>query len=91
MLVAAGKQHRGPLMATGGPHPSSSRLFYVRDITSARRFLVDTGAEVSVIPATKGDRRSPVTCQLTAVNSSQIPVFAQRSLTLSLGLRRTFR
>ncbi|XP_064462727.1 uncharacterized protein LOC135373459 [Ornithodoros turicata] len=78
-------------MTTNGPSHSSSRLFYVRDRNSTRRFLVDTGAEVSVIPATSTGRRQSPLYHLTAVNGSKIPVFAQRSLTLNLGLRREFR
>ncbi|XP_064462765.1 uncharacterized protein LOC135373598 [Ornithodoros turicata] len=80
-----------PLVATNGPGSSPSRLFYVREQASARRYLIDTGAEVSVIPASRTDRRQQSLYSLTAVNGSRIPVYAQRSLTLNLGLRRTFR
>ncbi|XP_064470512.1 uncharacterized protein LOC135385212 [Ornithodoros turicata] len=78
-------------MATNGPSSQSSRLFCIRDKTSARRFLVDTGAEVSVLPASGNERRQPPLFHLTAVNGSKIPVYGQRSLTLNLCLRRVFR
>lgn len=69
-----------------------SRLFYISDRITGRRFLVDTGAEVSVVPASRLDRqRAERTASLQAVNSSAIATFGQRSLTIDLGLRRTFR
>ncbi|XP_064459044.1 uncharacterized protein LOC135369380 [Ornithodoros turicata] len=56
------------------------------------RFLVDTGAEVGVIPADKFSRRPREQCfSLRAANASTIPVYGQRSLTLNIGLRRDFR
>lgn len=62
------------------------------DRTTKHQYLVDTGAEVSVIPPTKQDRRCPAeTPPLRAVNGSAIKTYGQRSLTLDLGLRRTFR
>lgn len=68
------------------------RLFVVMDRISGLRFLVDTGAEVSVLPASKEDRtskqRGPT---LRAANSTSIITYGLRSLTLDLGLRRTFR
>lgn len=69
-----------------------SRLFYVADSVNGLRFLVDTGAEVSIIPPTPSDRKatSP-SYHLKAVNSSTIACYGQRSLTLNLGLRRQFR
>mgnify|MGYP006372353507 CR=1 FL=1 len=37
-------------------HSSFSRLFFVTDCTTGVRFLIDTGAEVSVIPPIPNDR-----------------------------------
>lgn len=83
-----GKLAGQPLMATGGEGLPESRLFYVVDRVSGRRFLVDTGADVSVLPA---NRSHPQPCStLRAANSTSIPVFGQQSLTLNLGLRRDF-
>ena len=53
---------------------------------------MDTGAEVSVIPrshTTRPGRRDNLNLQ--AVNGSSIATFGTQSLTLNLGLRRTFR
>ncbi|BHF65316.1 hypothetical protein SprV_0200832600 [Sparganum proliferum] len=74
--------------------PDSSnpgRTFYVRDTRSGRRFLVDTGAQLSVIPLTPCDRRCPNPgLFLQAVNTSPITTFGTCSLSLDIGLRRLF-
>ncbi|BHF72212.1 hypothetical protein SprV_0401527600 [Sparganum proliferum] len=54
-------------------------------------FLVDTGAQISVIPPTPADRRSPKHgLHLQVANRSPIPTFGSLSLTLNIGLRRSF-
>ena len=69
-----------------------SPLLYVADKLSGAQFLIDTGAEVSVIPC----KLAP-NCQyrqareLQAANGSSIATYGEVSLTLDLGLRRTFR
>ncbi|BHF83814.1 hypothetical protein SprV_0902696100 [Sparganum proliferum] len=71
--------------------PSSGRTFYVCDKVIRRRFLVDTGAQISVVPPTLVDRRCPSPgLHLQAANCSPISTFGSRSLTLNIGLRRSF-
>lgn len=72
----------GPLVA--------SRLFYVTDRRSGGRFLVDTGAAVSVLPVKPSERRrlSPLT--LKAANDTRIRTFGRRVLGIDLSLRRLF-
>ncbi|BHF60044.1 hypothetical protein SprV_0100300500 [Sparganum proliferum] len=71
--------------------PSSGRTFYVCDNVTRRRFLVDTGAQISVVPPTPVDRRFPSPgLHLQAANCSPISTFGSRSLTLNIGLRRSF-
>ena len=52
-----GKRLGQSLAATRAPGHQPSRLFHVTDRNSGLRFLVDTGAEASVIPATRTDRK----------------------------------
>eukprot|EP00794_Sanderia_malayensis_P005011 gene5011-biopygen4077 len=81
-------------MATSHPGPTStSRLFFVTDKYSGTRFLVDTGADVSVIPcqAIEKGHHNPSAFQLQAVNKSSISTYGERSIALDLGLRRTYR
>ena len=83
------------MMATASPGTSSSpsRLLFVTDPTSRYRFLVDTGASVSVIPASRWDRRQTAgnSSSLKAANGTPIATFGETPLVLSLGLRRQFR
>ena len=64
---------------------------YYTDRMTGRRFLIDTGAEVSVIPPTVAARKHKQEIGLRAVNGSPIPIYGTRSITLDLGLRRVFR
>ena len=79
-------------MATDVAGPLPSCLFFITDRTTGNKFLVDTGAEVSVIPPSRAERqyrRDSLTLQ--AANNTSIATYGKRSLTLNLGLRRTFR
>ena len=98
-----GKPDGRPLAATSGQRQEECRLFHIVDPTTGQKFLIDTGAQVSVLPATKAERASTVlwrrlkavtsklSSHLKAVNGTHIPVYRQRSVTLNLGLRRIFR
>ena len=89
---AFGKRPGQSLAATSATGPTrSSRLFFIKDHTSGEKFLVDTGAEVSVLPPSgPPSSRQPTGYSLQAANHSSIATYGTRSLTLDLGLRRTF-
>jgi len=66
-----------------------SHLLFLTDSNSGHRFLIDTGAEVSIIPPSPAERKNKQECSgLRAINGSPIATFGTRSLTLDLGLRR---
>ena len=91
-LFQGGKRSGRSLAVTSVSGPQCSRLFYITDKTTGTRFLVDTGAEVSVIPKAPSDRQQQANLfALQAVNNTPIATYGTRSLTLDLGLRRTFR
>ena len=69
---------------------NQGRLFYVTDTTTKQQFLIDTGAEVSVLPPRSTDRTHRQGYDLQAANSSTIATYGTRSLTLNLGFRRSF-
>ncbi|XP_037520478.1 uncharacterized protein LOC119397110 [Rhipicephalus sanguineus] len=72
-------------------HPS---VFFLTDREKGTRFLVDTGAEVSVVPASPAspaDRKGPCSSPLQAVNNTTIPTYRHRSLSLDLCFKRKFR
>ena len=82
-LCLVGKQAgRSPIeaLATG---PNKSLFFFVLDKTSGRQFLVDTGAEVSVLPATGQDTRMEQSGPLLmAANGSSIKTYGVRTIPL---------
>ena len=90
-MLAFGKRLGQPPIAASVAG-QASRLLFVRDRNSDQRFMVDTGAEASVVPPTRHERKCVNSAfTLQAVNSSPIKTFGTRSCTLDLGLRRTFR
>ncbi|BHF84038.1 hypothetical protein SprV_0902718800 [Sparganum proliferum] len=59
--------------------------------SSGLRFLVDTGAEISVIPPPRRHHFKPSKFSSQAANSTTINTYGHRSLTLHIGLRRRFQ
>ena len=82
-------------MVTSATGLQSSRLFFIKERVTGIHFLVDTGAELSVIPRslTAGTPQSSPQPGLTlqAINHSPIMTFGNCSITLNIGLRRSFR
>ena len=67
-------------------------LLYVTDWESRLHFLVASGSEVSIITPSKAKRRNRQdTFGPLVANNSPIVTYETRSLTLNLGLRRTFQ
>jgi len=52
-----------------------SHLLYVRDCNTGHKLLIDTGAQISVIPASAQERRGQKTEPLIAANGSKIDTF----------------
>ena len=87
-LQLVGKSPGQVLMAASTSSLHHSRLFFVTDHSSGLRFLVDTGAEVSVLPVSRvSHSTSPAGPTLQAVNHSTIATFGSTSQTINLGLR----
>jgi hypothetical protein len=68
----------------------SYRLF-VTDKTTRLSFLIDTGANISVIPKSKGITAKPLPFTLYAANSTIIPTYGEKTLTLDFNLRRPYK
>ena len=83
-----GKRRTGSTLASTsrvGPRKSS---LIVTDTRTGRRFLVDTGAQVSVIPATWRDKRTgPSEQTLKAANGSTISAYNVRESVIHLNGR----
>ena len=82
MYMGLGKCHsRLPVNQGAG---TVNSLFFVS--SNNRQFLVDTGAEVSVLPASKDDRLcNPQSRPLTAANGSVIQTYGTRTVRFQLG------
>ena len=80
-----------PAVASAATAADSSRRIFIADKKSKISFLIDTGAEVSVLPASKGDRLHESATTLTAANRSTIKTFGTRVLDVDLGLHREFK
>nr|VZI14922.1 unnamed protein product [Spirometra erinaceieuropaei] len=91
--TASGRRSHPTVEATAAGSAANlhTRRLFLWDRIAGAKFLVDSGAEVSVVPPTPAERKHRSSFCLTAANNSSIPTFGQRSITLDLGLRRIFR
>ena len=84
-LPREGKRAGRPSVASTAAGTSDSPLF-VWDKISGRRFLIDTGAQISVLPATRFDTRSNAGGPaLAAANGSSIRTFGTRTVPIHIG------
>lgn len=61
------------------------------DNSSGHRFLIDTGSDVSIIPATRKERiGGTMPFMLHAANGTEIKVYSTKFISTNLRLRRTF-
>ena len=61
-LSEVGKRSGQALAVTNAPGLTTSRLLFLTDANSRRRFLIDTGAEVSVVPPSSIDQKNKQDC-----------------------------
>ena len=77
----AGKLIAGPAVNSVGPEQ-----LIIQDDNSGLQFLIDTGAQVSIIPATNQDRSNNGKGKpLQAANGSSIDTYGSRNVSLKLG------
>lgn len=90
MHLQAGKLVGPLLLATSDTGPANSRLI-LYDQLSRAHYLIDTGADISVIPPSLLDLRKRTSAfNLVAAKGSSIPTYGKRQVKLTLGLRREF-
>src|SRR5215469_6527761 len=75
--------------STVPPTQTASHLLRIYDPLTKYSFLIDSGAQVSIIPRTANT--TPTSRQLHAANGTTIHTYGEKLLTLSLGLRREFK
>ena len=87
---------RPVLAAVSSPTSSPSRhqhhLLWVVDCTTHARYLVDSGAAVSVLPPSGDHKRPPelVAYDLIAANGSPIPTYGAKDVSITLSPARRF-
>ena len=71
---------------------NSQTLLFVRDKANKIDFLIDSGAAISVLPASKFTHpmAKPERTQLQAANGARIETFGEKLLKVNLGLRRDY-
>ena len=68
---------------------SATNLMFLKNILSSQKFLVDTGASVSVYPHPPGRPLSPgVGIQLRTASGAAMDTFGTRQIPLQFGARR---
>lgn len=68
----------------------SYRLF-VTDKNSGLQFLIDTGANISVLPRKRGQHPQQLNFKLYAANNTVIPTYGEKTIELDLNLRRPLK
>ena len=85
------REGRGPVVAPGTTQQVSSISSHHQEGALSvfcrrqrRSFLVDSGADVSVFPASAAQRKSPSRSRLSAANGSSIQTFGRKAISLAL-------
>lgn len=71
---------------------SQSNRLFVKDRTTELLFLIDTGADVSILPISFKEKNAPACTEsrLFAANNTNIATFGTKSININFGLRREF-
>ena len=78
------------MIAAAGSLSSRSTTISVLDVNTGRSFLVDSGAEESVFPATRYDKQRKHGAHLMAANGSRINTYGKKTFHLQLDKGRIF-
>ena len=71
---------------------TKGRLLHIQNVSTGLTFLVDSGAQISLLPATNSYRfRGSDKLTLQAVNKSVIKTYGQKLMTLDLGVKTRIR
>lgn len=90
MFLQKGKLKSRSIDAANSIDSISSRL-HVYDKSTKMKFLVDSGADVSVIPPKLNEKRNQSNFKLFAANNAIIKTYGNKQINLDLGLRRNFQ
>lgn len=75
-------------MAAVGEGREMGNRLKVRDRISGVSFLIDSGADISLLPVGDKTKRKPADFRLYAANDSRVDTYGEKRCVLNLGLRR---
>ena len=92
MQLSSGKlQQHSAIAACGALQKSTgSCRLHIWDRLSAKKFLVDTGSDISAIPPATKTTRNKQSSQIYAANGTRILTYGTITINVCLGLRRVF-
>jgi hypothetical protein len=82
------KKHISDTLSSVSSIKRTTQLLHVQDALSGRRFLVDTGANVSVFPGPAAAQDNPCHTRLEAANGTTIRTYGTRTIPISINNRR---
>ena len=86
-----GKLNQPARVETIGSEIESSKRLHIRDRDSGLVFLIDTGSDITLLPADKRTiNNRPNDLILFAANNSRVLTYGTKRLSLNLNLRRKF-
>lgn len=88
IYLKAVKLSRLLCVAAASSQDRKQRRLFITDPITRLTFLIDTGADISLIPPADGERKKAGNLKLFAANGGVIATYGERLLTLELGLRR---
>lgn len=68
---------------------ANKKRLFIRDRKSGIKFLIDTGSDISLLPADGNSKRSRADYVLYAANNSPINTYGERRLSLNFGFKRS--
>ncbi|XP_033214030.1 uncharacterized protein LOC117171086 [Belonocnema kinseyi] len=68
--------------------PNHSKRLLSRDKNSQKKFLIDTGADISILPIGKNLKKRSTSLKLSSANNSGIDTYGGTILSIDFGLRR---
>lgn len=74
-------------MEASAADPNTSVRLHIRDRVTGELFLIDTGAEISLLPIGNASNKTPSNFKLYAANNTQINTYGESFRILHLGLR----
>ncbi len=86
-LLCGKREHHTLIAESSSSESARNHVLYIHERKFGKRFIVDSGADVSAIPPTHADRqRLNGGLTLQAVNQTSIKTYGRRLLKLSLCL-----